>query len=47
MAGIGVSSGKPAEDPNIDEYSRRYWEIAAHEARKLESCMTPEQKLHL
>ena len=47
MAGIGVSSGKSAEDPNIDEYSRRYWEIAAHEARKLESCMTQEQKLHL
>ena len=47
IAGIGVSSGKPAEDPNIDEYSRRYWEIAAHEARKLENDMTPEQKLYL
>ena len=47
MAGIGVSSGKPVEDTNIDEYSRRYWEIAAHEARKLENDMTQEQKLHL
>lgn len=47
MAGIGVSSGKPAEDPNIDEYSRKYWEMAAQEARKLESSMTPEQKFHL
>ena len=47
IAGIGVSSGKPEEDPNIDEYSRRYWEIAAHEARKLENDMTPEQKLYL
>lgn len=47
MAGIGVSPGKPAEDPNIDEYSRKYWEIATHEAKKLESDMTPEQKFYL
>ena len=47
MSGMGVSSGNTAEDPNIDEYSRKYWEKAAQEAKRLESEMTPEQKLYL
>lgn len=34
-------------DPNIDEYSKQYWEKAANEARKLESEMTPEQIFYL
>lgn len=34
-------------DPNIDEYSRKYWAKAAEEAKKLEDQMTPEQKFHL
>lgn len=36
-----------ARDSNIDEYSRKYWEIAVREARKLENSMTQEQKLYL
>lgn len=40
-------TGDAASDPNIDEYSRKYWEMAALEAEKLESEMTPEQKLYL
>lgn len=47
MSGMGVSGGNTAEDPNIDEYSRKYWEKAAQEAKRLESEMTPEQKLYL
>ena len=42
MSGIGVSGRNTAEDPNIDEYSRKYWEKAAQEAKRLESEMTPE-----
>lgn len=42
MAGMGKPG--PAEDPNIDEVSRKYWARAAEEAKKLESSMTPEQK---
>jgi hypothetical protein len=34
-------------DPNIDEYSKQYWEKAANEARKLEFEMTPEQIFYL
>ena len=49
MAGINgprnVDLGQ--NDPNIDEYSRKYWAKAAEEARKLEDQMTPEQKFHL
>lgn len=29
MLGMGNSGGNTAEDPNIDEYSRKYWEKAA------------------
>ena len=47
MSGMGVSGGNTVEDPNIDEYSRKYWEKAAQEAKRLESEMTPEQKLYL
>lgn len=46
MSGTGVLDAA-ARDPNIDEYSRKYWEIAVREARKLENSMTQEQKLHL
>ena len=42
MSGMGVSGGNTVEDPNIDEYSRKYWEKAAQEAKRLESEMTPE-----
>jgi len=34
-------------DPNIDEYSRKYWEMAVSEARKMEAGLTPEQKASL
>ena len=47
MSGTCISNGNTVEDPNIDEYSRKYWEKAAQEARKLENDMTQEQKLHL
>ena len=47
MSGTCISNGNTSEDPNIDEYSRKYWEKATQEARRLESEMTPEQKLYL
>ena len=47
MSRMGGSGENAAEDPNIDEYSRKYWKKAAQEARKLEAEMTPEQKLRL
>ena len=47
MSGTCISNGNTSEDPNIDEYARKYWEKAAQEARKLENDMTQEQKLHL
>jgi len=47
MAGMNDGSALGQNDPNIDEYSRKYWEKAAEEAKKLENNMTPEQKLHL
>ena len=47
MSGTCISNGNTSEDPNIDEYSRKYWEKAAQEAKRLESEMTPEQKLYL
>lgn len=46
ISSLGGKNPAPS-DPNIDEYSRRYWEKAAEEARKLESNMTPEQKFYL
>ena len=47
MSGTCISNGNTVEDSNIDEYSRKYWEKAAQEAKRLESEMTPEQKLYL
>ena len=47
MSGTCISNGNTVEDLNIDEYSRKYWEKAAQEAKRLESEMTPEQKLYL
>lgn len=43
MAGMGREDARAA-DPNIDEVSRRYWAMAAAEAKKLQAGMTPEQK---